>query len=167
MPDCDLANPAKNGECGAMANQNFGKNVFSRTYDPALVNGWGVRPYNWEMGASVQQEVVPRVSVNVGYYRRWFGNFYVTDNRAVGPSDLRSVQLPVAADPRLPDGGGQTITDLYDLKPDEVRAGGQLPRPARATSGSRSRTGTAWTSPSTRGCGTGSRCRAARAPGAG
>ena len=117
MPDCDLANPAKNGECGAMANQNFGKNVFSRTFDPALTEGWGNRPYNWEMGASVQQELVPRVSVNVGYYRRWFGNFFVTDNRAVGPSDFDPFSIPLAADPRLPDGGGQTITDLYDLKP--------------------------------------------------
>ena len=40
-------------------------------------------------------------------------------------------------------------------------------RNPRATSASRSRTGRAWMSPSTRGCGTGSRCRRARAPGAG
>jgi hypothetical protein len=67
----------------------------------------------------VQQEVFPRVSVNVGYYRRWYGNFYATDNRSVGLSDFDTFSVPVAADPRLPGGGGQTITDLYDVKPDK------------------------------------------------
>ena len=25
------------------------------TIDPAILNGWGVRPYNWQFGTSVQQ----------------------------------------------------------------------------------------------------------------
>ena len=36
----------------------------------------------------VQQELLPRVSVNVGYFRRWFGNFLATDNLAVKASDF-------------------------------------------------------------------------------
>ena len=64
---------------------------------------------------SVQQEVLPRVSVNVGYYRRWFGNFYTTDNRLVGPSDFDPFTLTAPVDSRLPNGGGQTISGLYDL----------------------------------------------------
>ena len=33
--------PTKNGECGAMDNQNLGKEVFNRTYDPGFVDGLG------------------------------------------------------------------------------------------------------------------------------
>ena len=80
VPQCDLLNPAVNGECGAMDNQNFGKEFFTRTFDPAFINGFGARPNNWEMGVSLQQEVAPRVGVTVGYYRRWYGNFYTLDN---------------------------------------------------------------------------------------
>ncbi|PYR31226.1 MAG: hypothetical protein DMF92_06080, partial [Acidobacteria bacterium] len=65
-----------NGECGAMDNQNFGREVFTRVFDPNFINGWGKRPYNWELGVSVQQEVATRLGVTVGYFRRWFGNFY-------------------------------------------------------------------------------------------
>ena len=36
---------------------------------------------------SVQQEVLPRVSVEAGYNRRWFGNFFVTDNLATAATD--------------------------------------------------------------------------------
>ena len=39
--------------------------------------------YNWEYSASIQHEVTPRVSVDFGYFRRWFGNFAVTDNLAL------------------------------------------------------------------------------------
>ena len=40
---------------------------------------------NWEFSASVQHEVVPRVALQAGFFRRWFDNFQVTDNLAVGP----------------------------------------------------------------------------------
>ena len=42
-PDCDLTNPADNGECRAMANPNFGKAVGATVYDPETLRGWGVR----------------------------------------------------------------------------------------------------------------------------
>ncbi len=114
VPDCNLANPAKNGECGADANQNFGRNVFSSTFDPAMTTGWGTRPYQWSMSGSVQQEILPRVSLTVAYNRRWFGNFQVIDNRAVSASDYDPFTLTIT-DPRLP-GGASTFT-AYDLNP--------------------------------------------------
>ena len=42
-----------------------------------------MRPYNWEVQVSIQQQVAPRVSVYAGYSRRWFGNLSATQNRAV------------------------------------------------------------------------------------
>jgi hypothetical protein len=65
----------------------------------------------------VQQELIPRVSVNVGYFRRWFGNFFATDNLAVKASDFDAFSVTAPVDPRLPDSGGQVISNLYDVTP--------------------------------------------------
>ena len=54
---------------------NFGSTVPGTRYDRAIMDGWGVRPSNWEFSAGVQQELVPRVSASVGYFRRINGNF--------------------------------------------------------------------------------------------
>ena len=120
IPNCDLSAPAANGECGAMANQNFGRATGGSTYDPEVLSGWGLRAYNWEFSAGVQQEVLPRVSVDVSFFRRWYGNFFVADNRAVTPSDVTafSVTAPTS-DPRLPS-AGDTISGFYDLNPNRV-----------------------------------------------
>ncbi len=40
-----------------------------------------MRSGDWQIGASIQQEILPRVSLEVGYYRRWLQNFNVNDNR--------------------------------------------------------------------------------------
>ncbi|MGH2400790.1 MAG: hypothetical protein ACRDF6_13210, partial [bacterium] len=115
VPDCDLINPAANGECGRMDNQNFGKETFTRVFDPDFINGWGKRGYNWELGASVQQELLPRVGLSVGYFRRWFGNLHTLDNRATTRSDYTPFSIPIPLDPRLPGGGGGTVTGLYNV----------------------------------------------------
>ena len=120
VPDCDLNNPALNGECARMDNQNLGKAVFNRSFDPDFVGGWGTRPYNWSLGLSVQQEVVPRVSVTVAYNRNWWGNWYVVDNRATTSADYTPYSISAPLDPRLPGGGGQTISGLYNLVPARV-----------------------------------------------
>jgi Carboxypeptidase regulatory-like domain len=120
VPDCDLTSPGANAECGAMANQNFGKETFTKTFDPELIHGWGKRTYNWEMGVSVQQELVPRVGLTVGYFRRWFGNFYTADNILTTSSDYTPFSIPIPGDPRLPGGGGGTVTGLYNLVPNKV-----------------------------------------------
>ena len=63
VPDCDLRTSGANVECGAMDNQNFGKEIFTKSFDPDLIHGWGKRTYNWEMGVSLQQELLPRVGL--------------------------------------------------------------------------------------------------------
>jgi hypothetical protein len=117
VPECDLLNAAANGECLQMANRNFGTLVPGASYDPNLLTGWGKRGYNWEFSAGVQHEVVPRVAVDVSYFRRWYGNFIVTDNRAVGPSDFDSFSITAPSHAQLPGGGSYTVSGLYDLKP--------------------------------------------------
>ena len=93
VPNCDLMNPALNGECGAWLDQTFGRARPSTNFEPGTLDGWGVRPGDWQMGVSVQHEVLPRTSVEVGYARRWWRNFAdVTDNLAVSPADYDPVQ---------------------------------------------------------------------------
>ena len=77
--------------------------------------GWGVRSYNWEFSAGVQRELMPRVSVDVSYFRRWFGNFTATDNLALGPSDFRYFNITAPRDTRLPGGGGYSVTGFTDF----------------------------------------------------
>ncbi len=120
VPNCDLRATGANGECGAMDNQSFGKEVFTKSFDPDLINGWGKRTYNWEMGVSVQQEIRPRLGVTVGYFRRTFGNFYTANNRLTESADYTPFSIPIPADPRLPGGGGGTVPGLYNLVPAKV-----------------------------------------------
>ncbi|HEY6614279.1 MAG TPA: TonB-dependent receptor, partial [Vicinamibacterales bacterium] len=120
VPDCDLRAAGANLECGAMDNQNFGKEIFTKSFDPDLIHGWGKRTYNWEMGVSIQQELLPRVGMSVGYFRRWFGNFYTANNRLTTTADYTPFQIPIPVDPRLPGGGAGTVTGLYNLVPNMV-----------------------------------------------
>src|SRR5262249_7073295 len=67
-PDCDLVNPAANGECQALP-RGFGQAASAGTFDPSTYQGWGVRQYNWEFSGAVQHELIKQVSVDVGYFR--------------------------------------------------------------------------------------------------
>jgi hypothetical protein len=122
--DCDLmvgtAQDLRAGGgdfCGAWSNLNFGKNVYSLSYDENILKGWYNRPSDWQIGATVQHEVLPRISVEVSYVRRWLQNFTVTDNRAVAASDFTEFSVTAPTDPRLPGGGGYVVGNLYNVVP--------------------------------------------------
>ena len=42
---------------------------------PVSVNGMGVRASDWDLGVTLQQQIMPRVSVGFAYFRRIFGGF--------------------------------------------------------------------------------------------
>jgi hypothetical protein len=122
VPDCNLDTATANGECGGLSNAAFfalrdsgSVRSTATVVSPDLLGGWGVRPYDWQFAASVQQQVLPRMSVEFGYSRRSWGNFTFTDNRAVGPADFDQYRFTVPDDPRLPT-SGQTL-NYYLLKP--------------------------------------------------
>ncbi len=120
--DCDLTNPAANSRfpgqvaCGPINNPLFGQ-VATRTtnYDPEVLEGWHVRPNNWEMQVSVQREILPRVSAYASYSRRWYGNLFATRNLNVTNADFREYCIPVPGDGRLPGGGGNQQCGLFDV----------------------------------------------------
>jgi hypothetical protein len=117
VPQCDLNNFAANGECGALANAAiFGTVVPGTNFDPDMLEGWGKRGFNWEFTTSIQQEIVPRLSAELQYARRWYGNFRTQDDLSVAPTDYTRFTFPTPADSRLPDGGNYTLTG-FDLTP--------------------------------------------------
>ena len=124
VADCDLLNPgaqdnrASGGDlCGALSDASFGSVRPGAAYDPELMSGWGARAFNWEFGAGVQHELLPRVALDVSYYRRWYGNFRVTDNRTLSAGDYDTFSITAPVDSRLPGGGGYVVDGVLDLKP--------------------------------------------------
>src|SRR5437764_3814072 len=111
--DCDGLNFAQNNECAALSGNdlNFGAVSGALTQvNQATLRGWGIRQNDWQWGITVQQQVIPRVSFEAAYNRRWFKGIKVTDNRARGPEDYDTLTLVAPQDPRLPNGGGYPIT---------------------------------------------------------
>jgi hypothetical protein len=117
IPDCDLMNPAAQDNraaggdfCSAWLTNTFGRVLPAAAVNPAILEGWGVRPSDWQFGASIQHEVAPRTSVEVGYHRRSFSGFTVTDNRATRESQYDRFTFTAPRHARLPGGGGYTLT---------------------------------------------------------
>jgi len=97
----------------------FGRNVSTTTTDPAVLNGWGARGYNWEYTIAAQHQIATGLSVNGGYYRRTFGNQTFTDDLRYDASSYDTFCLTVPSDPNLPGGGGYQVCNVHDLKPSE------------------------------------------------
>jgi hypothetical protein len=110
--DCNLLVLTANGECAGLAGDdlNFGNSSATTTLtNPDTLKGWGVRENDWQWGVTWQQQLLPRMSVEVGYARRWWHGFTLTDNLLRGPGDYEPWTITAPSDPRLPDGGGYPI----------------------------------------------------------
>jgi hypothetical protein len=114
--DCNLLNPDANGECAAVIGnaRNFGKLGSAQIVDPDVLSGWGQRPNDTQTTIAIQQEIVPRVSLDGSYTHRTFHNFFVVDdlNRRANPvaSYYETYTLTAPQDARLAGGGGYPIT---------------------------------------------------------
>ena len=123
VPQCDLNNFLANGECGQINNLNFGGTRASTVYNKDVLEGFGVRPANWDTSLEVQHELTRGLSITAGFYRTAYDHTgtslgqYVTDNQLVTPEDYDPFCITAPVDPRLPDGGGYQVCGLYDIKP--------------------------------------------------
>lgn len=104
-------------ELGPLSNSAFGTAATTTRVDDEIRTGWGVRAFNWETSAGVQHQLIPQVSVNFAYTRRWFGNFTLTDNLALVPGDYDEFCITAPTDARLDGVSGSRICGLYDLSP--------------------------------------------------
>jgi hypothetical protein len=132
IPDCDLTNASLQGPTQTGANQQvdtcgtvnplFYSGLSAVTaVDPATGRtvgagdddaryGWGKRPYSWEFSMSAQREIGSGISMNGGYFRRWFGNFLVTDNLSNLAGDYDTYSLTPTLIPQPPSSaGGATL----------------------------------------------------------
>ena len=123
--ECDLRILTLNQECAALTGNslNFGNVSTGLTQvNQDTLRGWGARDYDWQWSLGVQQEVLPRVSVDVAYSRRSFYSFTVQDNQRRDPSQYDAWTINAPSDPRLPGGGGYPVT-LYTV----TQAASQIP----------------------------------------
>jgi hypothetical protein len=76
--------------------------------------GWGKRPYSWELSVSAQHELGRGKSVYGGVFKRWFGNFLVTDDTSHAASDFTPYSVTTSLIPPAPSssGGQQLPSDI-------------------------------------------------------
>jgi hypothetical protein len=121
--DCNLKNlasqdlRASGGDfCGATLNQEFGQiGQFTQTYDPRLLEGWRIRPNDWQIGASVQQQLLPRVTVELAYNRRHYGIAPLSDDRSLSDPDFDRYTVVGPVSDRLGDASGRVLDDQWNM----------------------------------------------------
>ena len=109
-----------------MSNPNFARGINPLTVDPETTEGWNKREYSWDITAGVTQQIAPRVSLEVDYIRRTWGNLKTTVNNALTADDFDTFVFNVPSDPKLPGGGGYPLT-FRDVKPAKFGIYQQLP----------------------------------------
>jgi hypothetical protein len=117
IPQCDLTNLLANGECAQASNLGFGSAIPTAQFDPDLITGFNHRQTNWETSVSVQHELMPRVGLDVGFFRRSWANFRVTDNRLITPDDFTTYDLTLPVDSRLGADSGAVVRGFVDVVP--------------------------------------------------
>jgi hypothetical protein len=123
FPDCDLKNPAQQdlrasgGDfCGPYNNPSVATFTNSTSVpDPAFIDGWGKRGYNWRATISLEQQLTTGLALAATYARTIYGSFIVTDNLNLTPADFDPYCITVPVDGRLPR-SGQQLCGLWDQR---------------------------------------------------
>ena len=120
----DALNPLPNGEIlGPLVDPGFAQFTESAaSFDEDWAYGWQKKAANWEITASVQQQLADGVSVDAGYFRRMYVNLEVVDDLAVAASDWDDYQFTAPDDARLPDDVRGRLFTLVDLNPSAIAA---------------------------------------------
>lgn len=105
----DAAGNVQTGEVFG-GTSNFG-GITSRP-DPDLLRG-----HNWEYNATLQHQLMDRLSMTAGFYRRQFYNLDVTDNTNLAVTDWSPFTITAPTDPRLPDSG--SVITMHSLNPNK------------------------------------------------
>jgi len=113
----DANGNAQYAEIGPSRNTNFGLPIGGTRLDPDLP-----RSPNWQESIEIEHELRPGVSASATYYHREFQNIQLTRNLKVDPVlDYTAFTITAPKDPRLPNGGGEVITQ-YNLNPSKLGA---------------------------------------------
>jgi hypothetical protein len=111
--------------------------AYCNVYGDSLIEGWGKRRAEWQLGLGIQHEILPRLSAEVTFNRRQYSNLTVTDQLGIGcdrfngAQDVRACQddvlnytsasydfftVQAPLDPNLPGGGGYLVRGLSNPK---------------------------------------------------
>ena len=118
-------NPLINEPNGELISPNtvlaFGQPISTVLFDEAWSHGWGNRQSNWEITASIQQELTAGLSLDVGYFRRSWINFFVEDDRTLSGADFDTYTALVPQGLRDMHSEIPETIELYNLKPGSVQ----------------------------------------------
>ena len=105
---------------------NFGHQIVTTRYsDDVLLRN---RQYSWQWSAGIQHELLPRVALNVGYFRTSWQNHRVTDNLGDHAGRLRSVLRHGAGRSGAAERRRRPAVRASTTSAGQVRSGGQPDR---------------------------------------
>ena len=110
---------SRTGNAARFDNLAFGQpNAQASRYADDVLHGYGARPYSWEFSTGIQRELKPGFAVNGAYYRRWYGNFSVTNNLPDGLG-LQSLLHHGSREPES--AGRRRLSGLRVVRHEQVR----------------------------------------------
>ena len=108
--------------CGRTENSSQLHQDYCAEADQNLLTGWGRRRNEWQFGLGIQHELLPRLSVEVTYNRRRYGN--LTDSDTIfrgcdyyGPKAAQEDYQTCATNTQ------NYVSDLYDFYLDQLARG--------------------------------------------
>ena len=117
VPDCVLNNFAANGECGAIANPQFGGTRALTAFAASAAKGWDIREYANRISVGLQHELMTGLTLDIGYHRTDWKNQQATINNATPAADYTEGCITAPTDTRLGSVSGQQVCGLWDANP--------------------------------------------------